>query len=253
MLLVCAVLASQPFERVFADSPRLIARTAMSAAPDAIAQGDSGPLNRMTYVVSGLAPSDPRLDIKCLYPGMVVIECRYHLEKIDARRDGQLRLIVEIPDIDRGNQVIVRIAGSGGQIDDRVTLVNRTRIIHEIESLMLQGGGQIQIDGRGQQVPSSEIGTVRAATQIALNTSGSPACGEVYPRWVGANATDPVFTSAFGALPGSVVIARPPRRVPISASNGPEWLITYPRAASRVQFIAHYEIEYRVRYCPAKS
>jgi len=30
----------------------------------------------------------------------------------------------------------------------------------------------------------------------------------------------------------------------------PEWLISYPLGATRVQFIAHYEVVYRVDPCP---
>ena len=180
------------------------------------------------------------------------------LDKYSGPIDGDLQSEASVKAIGewqkgRGTPVVVQIANAQGQINDRVTLINRSRIVHEIESLLLPRGGQTQLDGRGQSVPSTGIGTMRASTQIASNSTGSPACGEVYPRWVSANATDPVFTSAFGALNGSVIIARPPARSAIRSDNGPEWLVTYPLAASRVQFIAHYEIEYRVRYCPAGS
>lgn len=231
--------------------PRILTRTAMSAAPDSIAQGDSGPINRVAYEISGINPADPQSSVSCMYPGSITVRCSYQWDAAAAGSADRVRLVVEVPDIDRGNTVVVGIANAQGQVNDRVTLINRSRIVHEIESLILPQGGQTQLDGRGQSVPGTGIGTMRASTQIAINNTGSPACGEVYPRWVSANATDPVFTSVFGALNGSVIIARPPARAPIRADNGPEWLVTYPLAASRVQFIAHYEIEYRVRYCPA--
>ena len=232
-------------------APRVITRTAVSAAPDSIAQGDSGPINRVAYEISGIDSADPHSSVSCIYPGSMTVRCKYQWDATASGSADRVRLVVEIPDIDQGNAVVVRIANALGQINDRVTLINRPRIVHEIESLILPQGGQAQLDGRGQSVPSSEIGAMRASTQIAINSTGSPACGEVYPRWVSANATDPVFASAFGALNGSVIIARPPARSAIRSDNGPEWLVTYPLAASRVQFIAHYEIEYRVRYCPA--
>jgi hypothetical protein len=232
-------------------APRIITRTAASAAPESIAQGDSGPVNRMAYEISGIDPADPRSTVRCIYPGSLTVRCKYQWEATASGSADRTRLVVDIPDIDRGTSVVVRISNALGQLNDRVTLINRSRIVHEIESLLLPQGGQTQLDGRGQSVPSTGIGTMRASTQISINSPASPACGEVYPRWVGANATDPVFSSVFGALNGSVIVARPPARNAIRSDNGPEWLVTYPLAAARVQFIAHYEIEYRVRYCPA--
>jgi hypothetical protein len=232
-------------------APRLLTRTSVSATPDAIAQGDSGPINRIAYEIAGFNPSDAHSNVRCIYPGSLVLRCKYDWDMLAPDAAQRIRLVVEIPDIDRGNSVVVRIANATGQISDRVTLINRSRILHEIESLLLPQGGQTQLGGRGESLPSAEIGTLRAVTQTAVGGAELPACGAAYPRWVGANATDPVFTSAFGALNGSVVLSRLPARAPVRADNGPEWLVTYPLAASRVQFIAHYEIEYRVRYCPA--
>ena len=232
-------------------APRLLTRTSVSAAPDAVAQGDSGPINRIAYEITGFNPADAHSNVRCIYPGSLLLRCKYSWDMVAPDSTERIRLVVDIPDIDRGNSVVVRIANATGQVSDRVTLINRSRILHEIESLILPQGGQTQLGGRGESVPSTEMGTMRAATQTAVGGSELPACGEAYPRWVGANATDPVFTSVFGALTGSVVLSRPPARAPVRADNGPEWLVTYPLAASRVQFIAHYEIEYRVRYCPA--
>ena len=232
-------------------APRLVTRTSVSAAPDAIAQGDSGPINRVAYEISGIDPTDPQNTVRCIYPGSLAVRCKYQWDAAASSSTDRIRLLVEIPDIDRGNAVVVRIANTRGQINDRVTLINRSRIVHEIESLLLPQGGQTQLDGRGLSVPGAGIGSMRAITQTSVSSTVPPACGDVYARWVSANATDPVFTSVFGALNGSVIIARPPARAAIRSDNGPEWLVTYPLAASRVQFIAHYEIEYRVRYCPA--
>jgi hypothetical protein len=252
-LAALALLLSMHPEATAAAGVRIFTRTANSAAPENLAQGDSGPINRVTYLIGGVEAADTGIVTLCIYPGGVRMQCKHRIASVETGPEKRLRLTVEIPDIDRGNAVTVRIVSRNGQTDDRFVLVNRARIVHEIEGLTLPDGDRSQLDGRGQEVPSTEIGTMRAATQIALSTSSAPACGEIYSRWVGATATDPVFTSAFGALPGSVVVARPPARAPISANNGPEWLVTYPRAASRVQFIAHYEIEYRVRYCPPSS
>jgi hypothetical protein len=251
LLVSSAVLAMLATASAGSGAPRVVTRTALSAAPDSIAQGDSGPINRVAYEISGIDPADPQSTVRCIYPGSLAVRCRYQWDAAASGSADRVRLVVEIPDIDRGNTVVVRIANAQGQINDRVSLINRSRIVHEIESLLLPQGGQTQLDGRGQSVPSTGIGTLRAITQTSASGTSPPACGDVYPRWVGANATDPVFTSEFGALNGSVLIVRPPARAAIRSDNGPEWLVTYPLAASRVQFIAHYEIEYRVRYCPA--
>ena len=251
LLATPAVLAMLATASASSGAPRVITRTAVSAAPDSIAQGDSGPINRRAYEIGGVDPADPRSTVRCIYPGSLTVRCKYQWDATASGSADRIRLVVEISDIDRGATVVVRIANAQGQVDDRLTLINRPRIVHEIESLILPQGGQSQLDGRGQSVASTGIGTMHASTQISINSTGAPACGEVYPRWVSANATDPVFASDFGALNGSVIVARPPARNAIRSDNGPVWLVTYPLAASRVQFIAHYEIEYRVRYCPA--
>jgi hypothetical protein len=75
----------------------------------------------------------------------------------------------------------------------------------------------------------------------------------VQAEWVGASATDPVFQSQFGSLNGSVVASRPVMPGSrVTPENLPEWLVTYPLSATRVQFIAHYEVIYRVGSCPQR-
>jgi hypothetical protein len=38
----------------------------------------------------------------------------------------------------------------------------------------------------------------------------------------------------------------------VQPDNLPEWLVTFPLSATRVQFIAHYEVIYRVGTCPQR-
>ena len=55
----------------------------------------------------------------------------------------------------------------------------------------------------------------------------------------------------FGAMSGSVVLTRPvPPGSALRPDNLPEWTLSYPMSANRVQFIAHYEVIYRVGVCP---
>ena len=102
----------------------------------------------------------------------------------------------------------------------------------------------------------TQLVTTRAATTPAMAASplgAAPACDQVRAEWVGAGATDPVFASQFGPLNGAIVLARPV--APGSAvrpDNLPEWLVTYPLSATRLQFIAHYEVIYRVGVCPRR-
>ncbi|MCS6946752.1 MAG: hypothetical protein NZM12_03955 [Steroidobacteraceae bacterium] len=215
-----------------------------------MAQGDSGPINRFVFDVAGFDPAARGSRITCHYEGDIVINCRAIWSTADPTARDRLRIVVEVPDIDRGPQVGIRFQSAAGAVTERVSIANRPRLVHEIESLALPRGGQSELDGRGQRVPILQMATTLARTQTARAASDElPACGSVFARWRSANATDPVFTSAFGVLTGSVILSKPPPREPITTKNGPEWLITYPLGAQRVQFIAHYELEYRVRYC----
>jgi hypothetical protein len=96
----------------------------------------------------------------------------------------------------------------------------------------------------------------RATSIPAIATStlaAPPACDQVHAEWVNASATDPVFQSPFGPLNGSIVLSRPAQPGSlVRPDNVPEWLVSYPLSALRVQFIAHYEVIYRVGACQHK-
>ena len=99
------------------------------------------------------------------------------------------------------------------------------------------------------------------STLLTLKSTTAPAltvqmpfdpnrCDQLYAQWAGASATDPVFSSSFGALNGAVAIVKPVAKgSPVRDDNLPQWLITYPASAIRLQFIAHYEVVYRVGLC----
>lgn len=230
----------------------LIGHSALSAAPAQFAAGDSGPVNRLAFDLQPPGRRGTPLRVACAYPGGLVYRCR---AIADHPVDGpaSIRVVVEVPDLDLGSDVTIRFDIGGAVLDVAVTLVNRPVVLHEIESAALRSGGATVIDGNGGKAPSMLLGHERIVTTPAIARLASPvadACDAVEARWVGATATDPVFTSEFGALNGTVVLARlPPRGAPVRADNGPEWLVTFPRGATRVQFIAHYEIAYRVGLC----
>lgn len=234
-------------------SPRILAQNTLSARPEALAQGPAGPINRVAFELSNFRTSDPRAEIACIYPGKVTLPCRTERTATVMPAENE-QIIVEIPDIDRGGPVIVRFRTPYGAVDARVELQNRSRVIHEIESVLLTGGGQSTTDGSGRPAPVLQTGTLRATTlpAISMQQNDRVTCGTAQARWLGANATDAVFSSAFGVLTGSIVLARAPlRREWVTTDTAPEWLITFPLGATRVQFIAHYEVEYRVTPCIA--
>jgi hypothetical protein len=75
-------------------------------------------------------------------------------------------------------------------------------------------------------------------------------CDRLYAMWNQVSATDPVFTSQFGPLSGSVLLLEPvPSRKAVSTSSRLHWQTTYAASATRVQFIAHLEVFYRVGVC----
>jgi hypothetical protein len=137
-----------------------------------------------------------------------------------------------------------------------VELANAPQVVHEIEALPLPDGGQVATGGTGQPAPVMNVVSTRATTTPAMAAAPSApagACDQVQAEWVGASATDPVFQSQFGSLNGSVVASRPVAPGSrVTPENLPEWLVTYPLSATRVQFIAHYEVIYRVGSCPQR-
>jgi hypothetical protein len=208
----------------------------------------------MAFDLVNFPPGAANPTVACVYPRAFAYRCGFTFVS-DPGGGERRRVIVEIPDLARGTSIAVQFRNDWGQAEARVELVNRPQVIHEIESVVLANGGSAGVDGSGRPAPSTQLVSERATTEPAIaetSLGAPPTCERVYAQWVGVGATDPVFTSAFGALNGSVVIARPV--VPgsnVRPNNLPQWLITYPRAATRAQFIAHYEVVYRVGECAA--
>jgi hypothetical protein len=250
---LCSILwlfAAQALAAHLSGPPVLVGRASLSAAPDALAQGDSGPINRVAFDLGNL-DTGGAVQVSCLYERTFFYRCAATFERPPGAA-GSLRAIVEIPDIDRGSHVVVRFTTANGRIEAPVQIVNRPHVTHEIESVLLPKGGRTVTDGNGRAAASMQLASERASTLPAAGVvqHGAAGCGHIYARWVSANATDPVFTSPFGALNGTVVLGKAPDPGLVADSrNGPEWLITYPLGATRVQFIAHYELDYRVSVC----
>jgi hypothetical protein len=163
------------------------------------------------------------------------------------------RIVVNIPDLDRGKQVTVRFANGQGTAEKTLDIANPPQVIHEIESIALPAGGETTVGPNGEKAAVTSLSTFTASTAPALTAlmPYEPArCDQLYAQWAGATATDPVFTSAFGALNGAVAPVKPVAPgSPVREENLPLWLITFPASATRMQFIAHYEVTYRVGLC----
>jgi hypothetical protein len=251
--LLAGVTGSAAAEAPGAAGPQIATFTPLSARPERVAQGNSGPVNRFAFDVEHFEPGDQSARVTCQYGASFAYRCPFEFDGVSGPRR---RVLVDIPDLDRGSSVTIRFVTSGGERAASVTLVNRPQVVHEIESLVLPDGGRTTVDGAGRAAPVLDLTTVKSTTLPAVALSAlaaTPTCDQVYAVWVGANATDPVFPSAFGALNGAVIPSRPPTAGrPVREDSAPEWLITFPRAAQRVQFIAHYEVAYRVGECPSR-
>jgi len=235
------------------DGPLVSGATPLDALPATLAAGPAGPFNRVGFDLQDGASGVPLPEVACLYPGGFAYRCDVSAE--DARVPGaRRRLVVVIPDLGKGSPVTLRIRGAHGRQDVAVALANTPRVIREIEALALRDGGKVVASGKGPPAPDTRLLRTRATSTPALATSplaAPPACDKVFAQWVSASATDPVFASAFGPLNGSILAARPVAPgSPVRADNVPEWLVTFPASATRVQFIAHYEVIYRVGECP---
>ena len=230
--------------------PVVVLATALTAAPNALSSGNAGPFNRQVFELTNFDAGDPRADVLCIYPKLVY-RCR--LEREPADGDARQRVIVTIPDLDLGKRVIVRFVNSHGARDYPLELANTPQVVHEIEALPLANGGQHSTGNDGTLGPNTRMISERATTMPAMasSTLGAPAaCDQVRAEWVSASATDPLFTSPFGAMSGSVVLTRPASPGSgLRPDNLPEWTLSYPMSANRVQFIAHYEVIYRVGVC----
>jgi len=230
--------------------PVVVLVTALSAAPNALSSGNAGPLNRQVFELTGFEESDPRAQVVCIYPKLVY-RCRSEREPTTGKE--RQRVVVTIPDLDLGKKVVVRFVTSRGARDYPLEIANTPQVVHEIEALPLARGGEHATGNDGALGPNMRMVSERATTMPAMASStlgAPPACDQIRAEWVGASATDPLFTSTFGAMSGSVVLTRPV--VPgseLRPNNLPEWTLSYPLSANRVQFIAHYEVIYRVGPC----
>lgn len=233
--------------------PVVVARTPLSATPAQLSVGQAGPSNRIAFDVDRFGPPDASLQVTCFYPGELRYRCDAALGKLEAGGTKR-RVTVTIPDLGRGKRVVVRFTTRAGQHDAAVDLANVPQVVHEIEALPLPGGGKVTVDSTGVPAPVMQMVSLKATTMpaMAASTLGAPAaCDQVYAEWVGTSATDPVFLSQFGALNGSIALLRPVTAGSrMQPDNLPEWLVTFPLSATRVQFIAHYEVIYRVGSCP---
>lgn len=238
-----------------AGAPQITARTQLSALPAAQSVGQAGPFNRVAFDVERFGPPDAASSVMCIYPDGLRYRCGASIE-VPAAPDASRRVTVTIPDLGRGKQVVVRFSTTGGHQDVTIELANSPQVIHEIEALPLPDGGRVTTGGTGQPAPVMNVVSTRATTTPAMAAAAKTtagACDQVQAEWVGASATDPVFQSQFGSLNGSVVASRPVAPGGrVTPENLPEWLVTYPLSATRVQFIAHYEVIYRVGSCPER-
>lgn len=236
-------------------APVVAATIALSARPEALAVGRSGPFNRLAFDVLNFQPANPAARLLCIYPRELAYQCDFELAP-DAADGPRRRIIVTIPDLGWGSRVLVHLTNGRGTAEVAVELANGSHTVHEIEALPLPEGGRVATGSQGTSVPVTQLATQRATTTPAMAAAfaaDARQCDRIVPHWIGASVTDPVFTSPFGALNGSVLLARPaPAGRPVQRDSLPEWLITYPLSATRVQFIAHYEVIYRVGVCPER-
>jgi hypothetical protein len=250
MLLLGAGLMGAATPATVPGPPLVVLATALSAAPETLSSGNAGPFNRYAFELTGFDAADRRTQVLCIYRKLVY---RCSSARSADPATGRQRVVVTIPDLALDSPVIVRFTNSYGARDHAITLANSPQVIHEIEALPLSNGGHESTGSNGKPAPRREMTSERATTVPAMVSSplgAPPACDQVYAEWVRASATDPLFTSAFGAMSGSVVLTHPVnQRSPVRSDNLPEWTFSFPMSASRVQFIAHYEVIYRVGIC----
>jgi hypothetical protein len=230
--------------------------TALSAIPAERASGIGGPINRFALDVSNFDPQDASARVECRYMDSSAYRCRF--EPVPGlAAPGRRRISVSVPDIGAGLHVVLKLVSSLGAAPITVDLANPPQVVHEIESLALPNGGRTVTGPDGNPQPVLNVLSLEATTSpdIAVSTArSSQACDTVYAVWNNASASDATFSSAFGPVAGTVLLARPlTRGGPVRQDNLPHWLITYPASAIRVQFIAHYEMVYRAAVCPERA
>lgn len=237
------------------DGPLVSNRTALPAAPVALSLGQAGPFNRLAFELRDGDSVRDAPQVTCLYPGGIAYRCEASTSMPRAG-DGRRRITVVVPDLGLGTAVTLRFVTRGVLQDVAIVLVNASHVVHEIETLPLpaRGGDSTPADGRA--VPTTALARIRTTSTPAMATSAvatPPGCDRIHAVWVGASATDPVFAGPSGTLNGSVMPSRPVTPGSrVATDNLPEWIVTYPLDATRVQFIAHYEVIYRVGVCPQK-
>lgn len=247
-----ASLGAESAARRAAAAPTIATSSTLAALPTRQSLGSAGPINRYAFDVANFSPADAGSSIECRYPGNLRYRCNYVAE-ITAVASALRRIVVDVPDLDRGKQVTIRFATAYGADEKSLEIENPPQVIHEIESVALPAGGETTVGPTGEKAPVTALRTIMASTGPALTVLmpyDPRKCDQLYAQWAGATATDPVFTSAFGALNGAVAPVKPVApESPVREDNLPRWLITYPASATRLQFIAHYEVTYRVGLC----
>ncbi|MFO1425654.1 MAG: hypothetical protein U1F11_01495 [Steroidobacteraceae bacterium] len=232
--------------------PHIVAQTALAAAPPRQSLGPAGPINRFAFDLTGFSARDTAASVECLYGSGLRYRCNFQAEAPNVQGEMQ-RIIVDVPDLGRGDQVRVRFSTAHGADQHQIGIANPPQTIHEIEAVSLPDGGQVTIGPNGQRAALTSLLTLQSETAPAL-TALMPYepthCDQIYAEWSAASASEPVFASEFGPLNGAITLVKPVLRgSPVRADNLPRWLITYPASATRMQFIAHYEVRYRVGVC----
>jgi hypothetical protein len=233
-------------------APAIYGTATLSALPSEYATGIGGPITRLALDIANFDPRDPASRIECRYPDGLRYRCQYApAEGLTPR--SHLRINVMVPDLGRGSHVLLQLFASGGEAELEVDLTNPPKVVHEIESLPLPDGGRAALGSNGKQQPVLDLLTTRASTApasaLTLATTAD-ACDRVRAEWGQVSASDAVFASQFGPVNGTVLLVHPVQPATIvSKDTLPLWLVTYPASATRVQFIAHYELVYRVGVC----
>lgn len=251
-LLIAVRVAAEIAPAPSARPPAVIAVNRLSALPIERSVGAGGPTNRLALDITGFGPSVPESALECSYAGQVRYRCIYEIESVRSAPDS-IRIDVRVPDLGKGTQVLLRFSNRAGVAQLPIELVNPPQTVHQIESIPLPDGGHTTIgsDGRPAPVLNLQTSHIQRIPALIVTTPYHPnICDQLYAQWNQVSATDAVFSSAFGPLPGSLVLSQPViRGSPVSEQNLPQWRATYAAGATRVQFIAHYEVIFRVGIC----
>jgi len=251
-LLIAACAAGEIAPTPSARPPAVIAVNRLSALPVERSVGAGGPTNRLALDITGFGPSVPDSTLECSYAGQLRYRCIYEIEPVRSAPDS-IRIDVRVPDLGKGTQVLLRFSNRAGVAELPIELVNPPQTVHQIESIALPDGGRTTVgsDGRPGPVLNLQTSLIQRAPALIITTPYLPnVCDHLYAQWSQVSATDAVFSSAFGPLPGSLVLSQPVvRGSPVSEQNPPEWRATYAASATRMQFIAHYEVIFRVGIC----